>query len=274
MKQDNVLLLNEIRRKKPLILHITNQVTLSFLANGVLAAGGSPMMVHSEEEVAEAVRFADALVINIGTLEPALARSMITAAKVAASRGIPVVIDPVAVGMTKLRQNKIAEILAVKSKTQNVICGNAAEITYLAYKEWGGRGVDGALDGDLRAIAETTARQTGCLIVMTGKIDVITDGDKTAVLEIGHEMMANVTGTGCLSTSLTALFLASSLSTSLCSVEKAARSMLMLGICAEKAAINSPGSGTFAVHLLDELNQINGEELEARYRQLVKEDVL
>jgi hydroxyethylthiazole kinase len=87
-------------------------------------------------------------------------------------------------------------------------------------------------------------------------------------------MMAKVTGTGCLSTSLTALFLANSLTSSLSSVEKAARAMLMLGICAEKAAAASPGSGTFAVQLLDELYRLSGEELEDMYEQVVKEGAL
>lgn len=60
---------------------MTNQVTMNFLANGILAAGGSPMMAHHYEEATEAVMAADALILNIGTVEPDLVKGMIIAGK-------------------------------------------------------------------------------------------------------------------------------------------------------------------------------------------------
>ncbi|MFC7373135.1 hydroxyethylthiazole kinase [Fictibacillus iocasae] len=274
MNQDNSVL-DEIRTKKPLIHHITNNVTMMLLANGVLAAGGSPMMVHAEEEVAEAVAAAQSLVINIGTLTPSAARSMTEALMLAVQKGVPIVIDPVAVGMTKLRQNTLNDLLSASEGAMRTLCGNAAEIHFLAEKEWKGRGVDGEMNvRHLTNVAEKAAQQTGCLIVMTGVKDIISNGKKTIIIKSGHELMAKMTGTGCFASSLTALFLANSLTAKLCPVQKAARAMLMLGMCAEKAAQTSEGSGTFAVRLLDELCLLNGNDLEKRYDECVMERVI
>jgi hydroxyethylthiazole kinase len=61
-------LLREIRKKRPLIHHITNAVTINDCANITLSIGAAPVMAEASEEVEEMVAMADALVLNIGTL--------------------------------------------------------------------------------------------------------------------------------------------------------------------------------------------------------------
>ena len=82
-------ILAEIRARKPLVHNITNYVVMNNTANALLALGASPAMVHANEEVEEFVAIASALVINIGTLSPAWITAMHTAARTAATRGIP-----------------------------------------------------------------------------------------------------------------------------------------------------------------------------------------
>jgi hydroxyethylthiazole kinase len=57
-----------VRQQQPLIHNITNLVVMNVTANALLAAGASPVMAHSTEEVEEMVSLARALVLNIGTL--------------------------------------------------------------------------------------------------------------------------------------------------------------------------------------------------------------
>ncbi|MGI8650597.1 MAG: hydroxyethylthiazole kinase, partial [Rubrobacter sp.] len=87
--------LRKLAEKKPLVHHLTNYVTANLVANVTLAVGALPVMAHAREEVEEMASGASALVINIGTLDPATVESMLNAGKTANERGIPVVLDPV-----------------------------------------------------------------------------------------------------------------------------------------------------------------------------------
>ncbi|MDM5316978.1 hydroxyethylthiazole kinase [Fictibacillus sp. b24] len=259
----------DVRKEKPLVHHITNNVTMNFLANGVLAAGGSPMMVHDAREVEEAVGVADALVLNIGTLDEPTAKSMILACRKAMQSGVPVVLDPVGIGLSAFRQEVVNEILSEYSQLKGVwprtiltICGNAAEIQFLAKGDWTGKGVDGEIGGlgsseeDLIKLASAAAKQTGCLIAMTGEKDVISDGEKSIILSHGDPMLAFVTGTGCFATSMVALYQANrkeARTQTLSILNRTALAILMLTKAAEEAVKTAKGPGSFQQNLIDQL---------------------
>ncbi|MCK6256582.1 hydroxyethylthiazole kinase [Fictibacillus sp. KIGAM418] len=258
MKELSVLL-KDIRKKKPLIHHITNQVTMNFLANGILAAGGSPMMALHYEEAEEAVMAADALVLNIGTVEPDSIKAMVLAGKKAKELGIPVILDPVGAGLSLLRKKAVEEL--VEQVSPDVICGNAAEISFLYGGDWGGKGVDGDQSENDDELALHAASKLGSVIVITGKKDAVSDGKECIAISGGHEILSYVTGTGCFSTSLIGLFMARSLETGLSCCQRAAGALTMLGICAERAKAVSAGPGSFQTALLDELYLLNPEDL-------------
>ncbi|MGC4376770.1 hydroxyethylthiazole kinase [Fictibacillus sp. Mic-4] len=253
------LILQEIRTKNPLIHHITNQVTMNFLANGILAAGGSPMMAHHREEVGEAVAHADALVLNIGTLDPEMVQSMLIAGKKAKELGIPVIFDPVGAGLSNLRKNAARRI--VDEIHPDAICGNAAEISFLLSSTWEGRGVDGHLEKNVEELVFETAKSLRTTVALTGKTDVISDGSVVYTVNHGDELLTRVTGTGCFATSLIGLFMAKSVETSLTPAERATKAVTMLNLCAEKAINHSSGPGSFQVSLLDALYAIDDEAL-------------
>ncbi|MGG1571749.1 hydroxyethylthiazole kinase [Fictibacillus sp. NRS-1165] len=257
-------LLQEIRNQKPLVHHITNQVTMNFLANGILASGGSPMMAHHYEEAEEAVMAADALVLNIGTIDPSLVKAMVIAGKKAKQLGVPVILDPVGAGLSRLRKDAVQEL--VEQVSPDVISGNAAEIAFLMEGEWGGKGVDGDLSGNHEELALHAAAKFGSVIAITGERDVVSDGKERITITGGHEILSYVTGTGCFSTSLIGLFLAKSLETSLSSCQRAAGALSMLGICAERAQAVSAGPGSFQTALLDELFRLKPEDLKTAGR--------
>src|SRR5690606_10687265 len=131
--------LDDLRTKHPLVQCITNYVSMDLAANLLNAAGASPAMVHHPKEAGEFAGLADAVVANIGTPSPDWADGMISATTVAAARGIPWVLDPVAVGATGYRRELAGRLLANRPA---VIRGNAGEILALAGVADASRGVD------------------------------------------------------------------------------------------------------------------------------------
>ncbi|MEM0179633.1 MAG: hydroxyethylthiazole kinase [Fervidicoccaceae archaeon] len=75
--------LEKLREKRPLVHNITNYVVMNTTANALLAIGASPIMAHSPEELNDIVSMADAIVINIGTLDERWIYSMLKAARIA-----------------------------------------------------------------------------------------------------------------------------------------------------------------------------------------------
>jgi hydroxyethylthiazole kinase len=82
--------LEAVRERSPLVHCITNLVVINFNANVLLAAGASPVMAHAHEEVRDMAGIAQALVLNIGTLDPYWVQSMkLGAGGGHVARGIP-----------------------------------------------------------------------------------------------------------------------------------------------------------------------------------------
>ena len=95
--------LTQVRQKNPLTHCITNSVTINDCANAVLAIGGSPFMAEDAEEMEEVVTIADALVLNIGKLSKDQVEAMKISAETANKTDTPIILDPVGVGVTELR---------------------------------------------------------------------------------------------------------------------------------------------------------------------------
>ncbi|RUL52221.1 hydroxyethylthiazole kinase [Lysinibacillus antri] len=197
----------KIRQKSPLVHCITNYVVANFTANGLLALGVSPVMADEVEEVEEMVSIANALLINIGTLNTRTLEAMIKAGKKANELNIPVVLDPVGVGATSFRQKAVENILS-QVNIQLLRC-NIGELASIAGVDWQSRGVDSG-DGelDIASVAKQVAVQHQCMVVVTGKSDYLTDGVSEHWTAGGHELMTQVTGTGCLLSAICAATLA------------------------------------------------------------------
>lgn len=132
-------ILRKLRDEKPLVHHITNWVTIYDCANIVRAIGALPVMAHAKEEAADMAKIANALVLNIGTLTTELIESMKLAGKAANEKGIPIVLDAVGVGATKLRDDKAFELL--NDLKIDIIKGNSSEIAKFAGENVQTRGV-------------------------------------------------------------------------------------------------------------------------------------
>ncbi|NLJ49604.1 MAG: hydroxyethylthiazole kinase, partial [Candidatus Atribacteria bacterium] len=199
------LLLPIIRQKKPLIHHITNMVSANDNANITLAIGASPVMALSKFEVEEMAAQADSLVLNLGTLNPDLIESCRLAGKVANQKGIPIILDPVGAGATQYRTNAAKEILSEIKIT--VIRGNAGEVSALLGDPRFIKGVDATpTNVSVSDLAREASQRYGTIVAVTGKVDFISDGIQLFLVHNGHPWLKILTGTGCMASSLCAIF--------------------------------------------------------------------
>lgn len=75
-----------------------NFVVMTDAANVTLAIGASPIMAHAVEELEDIALVADAIYINIGTLDAHWVNSMVSLARIAGKLGKPLLLDPVGAG--------------------------------------------------------------------------------------------------------------------------------------------------------------------------------
>jgi hydroxyethylthiazole kinase len=236
-----------LRERRPRVHCITNSVVQGLTANVLLAAGAIPSMTTSPEEIAHFAASADALLVNLGTLDGERRDAIEVALEVARDDGIPWVLDPVLIDRSEPRA-ELARTLALKEP--RVVRANAAEFGALI----GGEASADALD----RFALDNITVAAC----TGATDLVTSGAKRARIENGHEWMAQVTGNGSAETALIAAFV---------SVEDdefiaAVAGLLVMEIAGEIAAAQSKGPGSFSIALIDALAALDASSVATKAR--------
>ena len=264
--------LNQIKEKNPLTHCITNSVTINDCANAVLAIGGSPFMAEDAEELEEVVTIADALVINIGKLSKEQINSMNISAKVANETETPIVLDPVGVGVTQLRNETTLNL--IKNYKLAAIRGNISEIKAIANligvidESNTAKGVDVNIDDiiseeNLNANGRTikeVANRLDTTILASGPIDILSDGKTTIAIDNGDDMMPLITGSGCMLSSIVGSCVGGSTP-----LEGSLVAILAMNIAGEKARAKvderDEGTGSFRAYLIDYLYKTNAESL-------------
>lgn len=320
-------LIHTVRKTTPLVHQITNSVVVNDSANVTLAIGASPIMATNARDCVELSPNIGALLINSGTITEETLQGMLAAGRAANQNGAPVVWDPVAVGATGFRRETgesewdgcaggggspaarpsvvwtgIADPTELVHHFQpTVIKGNAAEIAYLAKSsEVAARGVDavGRLS-DPVSLVRRLALERRAIVVMTGAEDYISNGATVLRVRNGHPLLGLITGSGCMTGSIVACFLAAARSWFLqrvpdldedddCFSEKgfettsqltqgnmlvgAFAGVLAFNIAAEHAAKRPDvkGPGTFRAALIDELYALSA----AHVLEFAKIDIL
>jgi hydroxyethylthiazole kinase len=203
------------------------------------------------------VSHAGALVLNIGTLTEEWVAAMIAAGRKATEKKIPIVLDPVGAGATRLRTESARKILS--QIRVSVLRGNASEILSLQDENSRTKGVD-AVHGVDEA-ARTTGRlaaELGSTLAITGPVDLITDGRSVVRVANGHSLMASVTGTGCTATAAIGAFLTVDPEP----VSAAATALAFFGLAGEVAGDSAAAPGSFMIKMLDALFTITPEQLQ------------
>ena len=236
-------------------------------ANATLAIGASPTMTNSVEEVAEMAGAAKALVLNLGTLQQWTLEAMVLAGKAAAANGVPIIFDPVGAGGTTFRTQ--AALRLVQELPLSVIRGNAAEITCLANHQSGQNlGVD-SLVRPVDSALRRTLPKVGDDHRHYRRVDIISDGTRTATVHNGCPMLTYVSGTGCMTSSLIGSFAAVS-----DAFTAAVSGVTAMGIGGELAMERggSAGPGSFHALLFDAFYSLNDRMLQQYGKVLITDE--
>lgn len=260
--------LENVRKNVPLVHNITNYVTVNDVANILLACGGSPIMSDEPEDVEDITSICGGLNINIGTLHKSSIEGMMRAGKRANELGHPVLLDPVGAGASKLRTETALNIM--KEIRLTVIRGNISEIKTLVQ----GSGTTKGVDADVAdAVTEDTlddaitfvkafAKESGCIIAVTGAIDLVSDGDRCYVIRNGRPEMGKITGTGCQLSGMMTAYVTANPERPL---EAAAAAVCIMGLAGEigwSRMQDGDGNSTYRNRIIDAVYNMTGEELE------------
>lgn len=236
----------DILHGRKIIQCITNVVTVNEVANVILAVGGSPIMAHHPMEVEEVQRAASGLLVNLGATDDY--EAMKIAYNTALEEGHPIVIDPVGVGGIKFRRDFMRELLEIGTPT--CIRGNFGEIKAILRDETTMSGLDSDEASD-QEVVQTLAAELGCIVIASGKKDIVTDGNQIIVLESGSPMQKSITGAGCMLSAVVCTMLTS---VYMPSVYSAAYACQFMGNTADHAAEKAEGSMSFYTGWMDKIS--------------------
>lgn len=250
--------LSEVQLGNPLIQCITNRVTINDCANALLAIGASPVMADGAD-AGEMAELAHALVLNLGSVKESDQKTIYETSIVANRREIPLILDPVGAGSTPTRIQFIQNLM--ERFSIQIIRGNWSEIQAIGEGKSQTRGVDN--DKNAKPSLELLkkwAKKLGVVLAVTGKEDWITDGERWIGIQNGDPRLQQITGTGCMSTSLCGAAAAAFRDP----FWGASLGVFLLSLAGERAGKSlsfAEGSGTLRVRLVDELNLMNCEKI-------------
>ena len=268
MEQVLKTMLENVRAKSPLVHNITNYVTVNDVANVLLAAGGSPIMSDDADDVEDITSICGGLNINIGTLNKNTIPSMFLAGKKANALGHIVLLDPVGAGASRLRTDTANRLM--QEVRFDAVRGNISEIKTLCTGSGSTKGVDAdAVDAVTEAnlddgvqLVKTFAQRAGCIVTVTGAIDLVSDGERCWCIRNGRAEMSRITGTGCQLSALMTAFLVANPDRKL---DAAAAAVCMMGLAGEIGWANmQPGDGnsTYRDRIIDAIFNMTGDALE------------
>ncbi len=268
--------LEKIRAEKPLVHQITNYVSARDQANITLGIGAIPVMAEHPDELKEVLPKARALLLNTGTMTNQRNHLYLMAANIAKNSEVPVILDPVGIGASSIRRGIVKELLT--NKRVDIIKGNPGEILTLTQKisntkkttniyqliEQNTYGVDfnspfkDYLDMPfiIKSIKNLSIRYQ-VTTVITGCNDLVTDGEQVIILKNGSTLLKKITGSGCMTGSLIASFLAVNCK----GIVAAAGGTLIMGVAGQLAEQNSAGPGSFGKLLIDQIYNLDREKI-------------
>lgn len=235
--------LRRLRERRPAVHVLTSPVALELSANVLLALGAEPSLTTDAAAMRAFVAGTDALVVNLGMLDPQRHAAALAAAEVARALGRPWLLDPVKVELDADRLALARRLLAWQPR---IVRGNGAEIAALTAG---------------RAPADF-ARAAGTVLARTGPEDLVTDGGQEARVRSGSPLMDRVTAIGCAASAAAGAFLAVEPDPWLAAVA----ALLVVGVAGEIAAERARGPGSFRVEFLDALHGLETGHLCARAR--------
>lgn len=259
--------LNRVKDVAPLIHSITNYVTMHDVANVILACGGKPIMSSDIHEVEDVTSICNGLNLNVGTLNSNSIEAMVLAGRKSNSLNHPVVLDMVGMGSSRYRTNTVMNLIdAIKF---SVVKGNLSEVKAMALGTMNTSGVDAnrkdaitpeSLDYYVTVI-ERLATRLNTIVVVTGAIDLVSNGKECYVVRNGTEAMGRVTGIGCQLSGVISSYISANLENQLQATASAVALMGLAGEVAWSNMLPTDGNATYGNRIIDAIYNIDGDTL-------------
>ncbi|WP_177223877.1 hydroxyethylthiazole kinase [Butyrivibrio sp. INlla21] len=254
----NLDICKKIKERSPLIHCITNPISIMQCANAVLLLGARPIMAEHPDEVRDITASAKALLLNFGNITRDRLEAIKTSYDEAMKKEIPIVIDAVGAACSELRRATVNELLGKRNpKVPLLIKGNYSEIRALLDESYKSSGVDADKKltfEEILDMAKELAKRHGVTVLASGEKDIVTDGNKIAVIENGTKKLGSITGTGCMLGAVCAAFF--SIQTDIDSIVWATAGF---GISGENAK-----GDMFLMRLFDAIAEIDDDIIEER----------
>ena len=221
-----------VRDRRPSVHCITNTVVQNWTANLLLAMGTTPSMTTDAKEIADFVKAADGLLINLGTLDGDRTQAIAIALETSGAQK-RFVLDPVFVDRAP---HRLAFARSLLAKKPAIIRCNQQEAE--------------ALD-----VLNHHAPET--VLAISGVRDQVIDHTRRINLAHGHRYGALITGAGCGLSAIMSAILVVEPDATLAAVTAFAA----YGIAQEIAAQEAEGPASFAMRLIDALHHLTPERL-------------
>ncbi|KAL9043267.1 MAG: hypothetical protein Q9214_003542 [Letrouitia sp. 1 TL-2023] len=250
--------LDQLSCQSPLCHNMTNLVVQNLAASVAGAIGASPIMSNYGAEAEDLAVHGGALVINTGTITPDILIEHIKAFKAYNAAGQPVLFDPVGAGATRVRRKAVKTLMA--AGYFSLIKGNEDEIRTVldSGPRVAQKGVDSrpstTTNEEKASMVRQLAERERNVVLMTGVIDFLSDGDRTCEISCGHKYLGMIPGSGCtLGTTLAACLAVWRQDPLLAALA----GVLLFETAAERAAARDyvKGPGTFVPAFIDELEK-------------------
>ena len=165
---------------------------------------------------------------------------------------------------------KVQAVKLAKEIKFDVIRGNISEIKTLALGSGTTKGVDADVSDAVTeenldnavAFVKDYDKKSGCVIAITGAIDLVSDGEKCYVIRNGRPEMSKITGTGCQLSGMTTAFIVANPDNVL---EATAAAVCTMGLAGEIAFANmaeTDGNSTYRNRIIDAIYNMDAETLE------------
>ena len=249
-----------VREKSPLIHAITNPIAINMVANAILFQGAKAICAEHPDEMKDIVKISDSLSVNLGNITDSRIKSIELAVKFANEKNIPVIIDLVGVGASKLRYDFAKKLL--ENYKFSIIKGNGSEILAISGYESNAKGIDvgekdktnGENIEKFIEISKDLCQKYQTSVLITGKTDILVGENKYFLIENGCENLSKITATGCMLTSLISTFLSVTNP-----IEASILGLLILEISGEISDRDKLYS--FFVNLMDNISSISDDEI-------------
>lgn len=267
-----------LAESRNLIHSITSPIAINDCANAVLALGAQPIMAEHPEEVAGITEMAKALTVSYANITDIRLESIVISCKKAREIGISSVFDAVGVTCSKLRMDSARRLIA--EACPSIIKGNISEIRALAGFTDSSVGIDAGesetvkniSDGDANfriasEIVKRFAKESGAVVLASGPVDIISDGETSVYISNGCARMSRITGTGCILTCIIGCLLSVTFP-----LQAAVLGTSIWGICGELADEKTDGKrlGSYHAALMDELSEMTVEKAAERAKIVIE----